>query len=71
MTCILSIMQTKTIKQTIIIKARPGEVYEALVNPKKHSEFTGSKATGTDKIGKFSTFDGYSHGSQHISFSNL
>lgn len=52
----------KTIKQTVIIKAKPSKVYEALTNPSLHSKFTGSKAKDTDKIGEFSTFDGYSHG---------
>ena len=51
----------KTIKQTVIIKAKPSEVYKALTNPSLHSKFTGSKAEGTDKIGNFSTFEGYSH----------
>jgi activator of HSP90 ATPase len=52
----------KNIKQTIIINAPIEEVYKALTDPKLHSKFTGSKAKNTDKLGKFSTFDGYSHG---------
>ena len=55
-------IKTKKIRQTVIIKASPDEVYSALTNPKKHSEFTGDKANGTDKLGPFSTFSGYAHG---------
>ena len=52
-----------TIKQKVIILASPDEVYEALVDPKKHSEFTGAKATGKAKVdGKFTAWDGYSFG---------
>lgn len=55
-------METKTIKQTIIIKANPQEVYESLTDPKKHSEFTGSRATGTNKLGNFTAYDDYASG---------
>ncbi len=52
-----------TIKQVVIIPASPEKVYEAFVDPKKHTEFTGSKATGKAKEGgKFTTWDGYSFG---------
>ena len=52
-----------TIKQTVIISASPKEVYNAFVDPKLHSKFTGSKATGKPVVGgKFSTWDGYSFG---------
>ncbi len=53
----------KTINQKAIIPASPKEVYEAFVDPVKHSEFTDAKATGKPKVGgKFSTWDGYSFG---------
>lgn len=53
-------MEVKTIKQRIIVHAEPDEVYESLVDAKKHSAFTGSKATGAPKVGaKFSAWDGY------------
>jgi activator of HSP90 ATPase len=36
------------------------EVYNALLDAEKHSEFTGSKATGKAKVGaKFTAWDGY------------
>jgi activator of HSP90 ATPase len=55
--------QVTTITQKIIISAPPEKVYEAFVDPDKHSEFTGSKATGKPKIGgKFTAWDGYSFG---------
>jgi activator of HSP90 ATPase len=50
----------KTIKQKVIVAAKPIEIYEAFVNAKKHSAFTGSKATGEGKVGgKFTAWDGY------------
>ena len=56
-------METKTVKQTVTFKASPHEVYEALMDSKKHAKFTGDKATISRKVGgKFSTFDGYSEG---------
>jgi len=52
--------KTTTIRQTVIIPAAPSQVYDAFVNPKKHSEFTGSKATGKPIVGgKFTAWDGY------------
>jgi activator of HSP90 ATPase len=53
-----------TIKQTIIIpKATPKQVYDAYTDPKKHSEFTESKATGKPVVGgKYSSWDGYIFG---------
>ena len=55
--------ETTTIKQKIIIPASPEKVYEAYINPKKHSEFTGSKATGKPSVGsKFTAWDGYIQG---------
>jgi activator of HSP90 ATPase len=55
--------ETKTIKQIENFPADPVEVYEALVDPKKHTEFTGSKATGAPRVGaKFTAWDGYISG---------
>ncbi len=52
-----------TIKQKVTVPASPEQVYEAFTNAKKHSEFTGSKATGKAKVGnEFTTWDGYSFG---------
>lgn len=44
-------MKGKKIRQRVVIPATPNEVYEAYVDPKKHSKFTGSKATFDPKIG--------------------
>jgi activator of HSP90 ATPase len=55
--------QTKTIKQKVVIPASPKEVYDAYVDPKKHSQFTESKATGKPVVGgKFTAWDGYIFG---------
>lgn len=55
--------QVKTIKQKVIIPASPKEVYDAYVDPKKQSAFTGSKATGKPAVGgKFTAWDGYIYG---------
>ena len=56
-------MKIKTIRQSVIFKASPHEVYEALVDSKKHSKFTGAKASISLKIGgKFTAYDGYIDG---------
>jgi activator of HSP90 ATPase len=57
-------MATTTIKQTHLIPgAKPQQVYDALVDPRKHAEFTGAKATGQAKAGaKFTAWDGYIFG---------
>jgi activator of HSP90 ATPase len=56
-------LEVTTIKQKVVIPASPKQVYEAYVDPKKHSEFTGSKATGKAVIGgKFTAWDGYIFG---------
>lgn len=53
----------KTIRQKVIVAAKPIEIYEAFVNAKRHSAFTGSKATGEGKVGgKFTAWDGYISG---------
>lgn len=56
-------MNTKSIKQTITFKASPRDVYEALMDSKKHAKFTGGPAKISRNIGgKFSVFDGYASG---------
>ena len=53
----------KNIKQRITIQATPGRVYEALMDSKKHSAFTGAKAVISRKVGgKFSAYGPYIHG---------
>jgi uncharacterized protein YndB with AHSA1/START domain len=55
--------QTTTIKQKIVIPASSKQVYEAYTNPKLHSEFTDSPATGKPVVGgKFTAWDGYIFG---------
>lgn len=56
-------MKTKTIKQTASFKASPEEIYEALMDSRKHSKFTGGKASISRKEGgNFSVYDGYCSG---------
>lgn len=55
------------IKQKILIPASPEEVYEALMDGEKHSDFTGAKAKIENKKGgKFSVWDGYAKGENLI-----
>jgi activator of HSP90 ATPase len=54
---------TRTIRQTTLILAKPAELYNALIDPKTHSAFTGAKATGESKVGGvFTAWDGYISG---------
>ena len=51
--------KTKTIKQSVLIKSAPHDVYEAYMDSKKHSKFTQSKAKISREIGgKFTVFEG-------------
>jgi activator of HSP90 ATPase len=53
-------MEVTTIEDKAVIPATPDEVYDAFLDPKKHAAFTGSKATGSPKVGgKFTSWDGY------------
>jgi activator of HSP90 ATPase len=53
----------KTIKQTVEFKASPEEVYEALMDQKKHSAFTGADAKVSRRVGgAFTVWDGYATG---------
>ena len=57
------LMKTKTVKQKVTFKATPHDVYELIMDSRKHSMFSGSKARITKKVGsKFSTYDGYIDG---------
>jgi activator of HSP90 ATPase len=54
---------TETIRQTEFIPAKPVEVYNALIDAKQHSAFTGSKATSDPRVGgEFTAWDGYIFG---------
>jgi activator of HSP90 ATPase len=48
------------IEQKVFFKATPQEIYDALLDPKKHADFTGSPATTSAKKGaKFTAWGGY------------
>jgi len=56
-------MKTRTIRQTATFKVAPKEVYEALMDSKKHSKFAGGKCSISRKVGgKVSISDGYIKG---------
>ena len=56
-------MKTKTIRQSITFKASLHEVYEALMDSRKHAKFTGEKARISRKVGgKFMAYGGYIEG---------
>ncbi|MGZ4892297.1 MAG: SRPBCC domain-containing protein, partial [Halobacteriota archaeon] len=56
-------MNTKTLRQSVLLRATPHEVYEALMDSKKHAEFTHSPAIIDRKVGgEFITFDGWASG---------
>ena len=49
-----------TIEQTVFFEAAPEDVYDALLDPRKHGEFTGSPATTSAKRGAtFTAREGY------------
>ena len=53
-------MRTKTIRQTIRFKASPRNVYELLMNSKKHQALSGEKAIISRKVpGKFTAWNGH------------
>ncbi|MGH7842873.1 MAG: SRPBCC domain-containing protein [Candidatus Binataceae bacterium] len=56
-------LPTTTIRQTTLISATPVEVYDALVNSRKHAAFTGAAAKSSNKVGgKFTAWDDYISG---------
>jgi activator of HSP90 ATPase len=53
-------LKTTTITQKVSISASPDEVYDAFIDAKKHSAFTGAKATGEARVGaEITAWDGY------------
>ena len=47
----------KSINQSVVIKASPRTVFQMLIDPRKHSKFTGMKATLEHKVGgKFTAY---------------
>lgn len=56
-------MKTKKIRQSVTFKASPHEVYEALMDSRRHAKFTGEKARISRKIGgKLVAYGGYIEG---------
>jgi activator of HSP90 ATPase len=56
-------MKTRTIRQQATFKASPHEVFEALMDEKKHAAFTRAAAKVSRKLGgRFTTYDGYADG---------
>lgn len=53
----------KTIRQSVTFKVAPHEVYEALMDSRKHAKFTGAKARISSAVGgKISAYDDYISG---------
>lgn len=51
---------SKLIRQSVTFKASPYEIYEMLMNSRKHARFTGARASISRKVGgKISAYDGY------------
>ena len=58
-------MKTKLTQftQEIILKASPEELYQEIMNSKKHSAFTGAETViSKDEGGDFSVYGGYAYG---------
>ena len=57
-------MRTKTIRQTVIFPgAPPWEIYDLLMDSKKHAAFTGERASISPKVwGRISAYGGYIRG---------
>jgi activator of HSP90 ATPase len=56
-------MKTKGIRQSILFKATPHQVYEALMDSKKHARFSRHKSRISRKIGgKFKAYGDYIEG---------
>jgi activator of HSP90 ATPase len=56
-------MKTKTIRQSITFKVSSHRIFEALMDSRKHTRFTGAKARISRKVaGKFTAYDGYIEG---------
>lgn len=56
-------LMPRTIRQTVTFKTSPHDVYEALMDSRRHATFTGGTAKISRKVGgAFSVFDGYAQG---------
>ena len=55
--------KTKNLKQVVTFKARPHDLYEMIIDSKKHAQFSGAKAKMTKKIGgRFNAYGGWISG---------
>jgi uncharacterized protein YndB with AHSA1/START domain len=55
--------KTRTIRQSIWVRASPNAVYDALMTTRGHRGFTGASARISGRVGgKFMAWDGYIHG---------
>jgi activator of HSP90 ATPase len=53
-------MKTKTLQQTVTFKARPMDVYEMIMNSKKHTSLSGQKAKISRRVGgQFTAWNGH------------
>lgn len=56
-------MKTKNIKQIIAFKSAPHDVYEQIMDSKKHAKFSGASAKMSRKVGaKFTAYGGWIQG---------
>jgi activator of HSP90 ATPase len=53
-------MKTRTIRQSVTFKAKPHDVYEVLMDSRKHAKFSGEPASISREVGgKFTCYGGY------------
>ena len=53
-------MKTRTLQQTVTFRARPMDVYEMIMNSKKHTSLSGQKAKISRRVGgQFSAWNGH------------
>lgn len=58
-------MKTKTFRQVVAFRASPHDIYEALMDSRKHARFTGAEARISRKVGgKFTAYGDYIDGTQ-------
>jgi len=56
-------MKLKNIKQVVMFEESPHDIYEMLMDEKKHAKFSGSPAKISRKVGgKFTAYDDYIEG---------
>jgi len=60
-------MKTRTIRQSVTFKVPPRDVYESLMDARRHGRFTGGGAQISRKVGgRFSVFGGWADGSNLV-----